>query len=371
MVEPEKQRARYIAGTEGAPPVPPPGGYRGAKRVQQGPAAPPSGAPAAPVISTAEATQDKQPANVIGWVALVVAILFAVVLLGTLLAGGTDALYGVTMLTLQLVVLAIVIAALFSRRGRVLAASALIVTLMLNVATVGAMSALQTSASGSYRGEKTEEQKHEEAYPGIKDTSSSTILAQPSLEEVRAQSEEILAEIRRRLTAQFGYTWTEAGAENLRPERNGYGGESMLVQYTSVPWMTNEPIQDYDRKVAVMDVIAEVVTEYGMYGLYSFNEPSSGMDDSIQEKFYGSADPRMQNTWEYYSDNYPDPLRFYAVLYDLSNDSTGEFAGEREAQSARTGEPLEGLQIYFLAPQLLSEADREEFETRMQEYPGS
>jgi hypothetical protein len=368
MVEPEKQRARYIAGTEGAPPLPPPGGYHGARRVQQTPSAPPQGAPAPPVFS--ETPEQKQPANVLGWVALVVAILFAVVLLGTLLSGGTDALYGVTMLTLQLVVLAVVIAALFSPRGRVLAASALIVTLLLNVATVGGMSALQTSASGTYQGEKTEEQKHEEAYPGIKDTSSSTILAQPSLEEVRAQSEAMLADIRSRLTSEYGYTWTEAGTENLRPERNGYGGESMLVQYTSVPWMTNEPIQDYDRKVAVMDVIEEVVTEYGMYGLYSFNEPSSGMDDSILEKFYGSTDPRTQNTWEYYSDNYPDPLRFYAVIHDLSNDSTGEFTGEREAQSARTGEPLEGLQIYFLAPEMLSEADREEFETRMQEYPG-
>lgn len=375
MVEPEKQRARYIAGTEGAPPVPPPGGYHGAKRVQQTPTASLPGAPAqgAPVprLISAQASQEKQPAGVIGWVALTAAILFAVVLLGTLLAGGTDMLYGVTMLTLQLVVLAVVIAALFSRRGRMLAASALVVTLMLNVATVGAMSALQTSASGNYQGEKTEEQKHEEAYPGIKDLSSSTILAQPSLEEVRAQSEEMLAEIRRRLTDQYGYTWTEAGTENLRPERNGYGGESMLVQYTSVPWMTNEPIQDYDRKVAVMGVIEEVMIEYGMYSLYSFNDPSSGMDDSILERFYGSSDPRTQNTWEYYSDNYPDPLRFYAVLYDLSNDSTGEFAGEREAQSARTGEPLEGLQIYFLAPELLSEDDREEFETRMQEYPGS
>lgn len=369
MVEPEKQRARYITGTDGAPPVPPPGGYHGARRLQQSPTAPPQGAPTPPVIST-EQPQEKQPADVIGWVALVAAILFAVVLLGALFAGGTDALYGVTMLTLQLVVLAIVIAALFSRRGRVLGASALIVTLMLNVATVGAMSALQTSASGNYQGEKTAEQKHEEAYPGIKDTSSSAILAQPSLEEMRAQSEEMLVEIRSRLSAQYGYTWTKAGTENLRPERNGYGGESMLVQYTSVPWMTNEPIQDYDRKVAVMDVIEEVVTEYGMYGLYSFNEPSSGMDDSILEKFYGSTDPRTQNTWEYYSDNYPDPLRFYAVLYDLSNDPTGTFAGEREAQSARAGEPLEGLQIYFLAPELLSESDREEFETRMQEYPG-
>ena len=370
MVEPEKQRARYIGGTAGAPPVPPPGGYHGARRVQPVPVDLAQGGPA-PALSTAQAPKEEQPANVLGWVALVTAILFAVVLLGTLLSGGTDALYGVTMLTLQLVVLAVVIAALFSRRGRVLAASALIVTLMLNVATVGAMSALQTSASGNYQGEKTEEQKHEEAYPGIKDTSSSTVLAQPSLEEVRAQSEAMLAEIRSRLTERFGYTWTEAGTENLRPERNGYGGESMLVQYTSVPWMTNEPIQDYDRKVAVMDVIEDVVVEHQMYDLYSFNEPSSGMDDSILEKFYGSTDPRSQTTWEYYSDNYPDPLRFYAVLYDLSNDSTGEFTGEREAQSARTGEPLEGLQIYFLAPELLSGADREEFETRMQEYPGS
>ncbi len=370
MVEPEKQRARYIGGTDGAPPVPPPGGYHGARRVQPPPVDLAQGAPA-PVPSTAQAATEKQPAGVIGWVALVTAILFAVVLLGALLSGGTDALYSVTMLTLQLVVLAVVIAALFSRRGRVLAASALIVTLMLNVATVGAMSALQTSASGNYQGEKTEEQKHEEAYPGIKDTSSSTILGQPSLEEVRAQSGEMLAEIRDRLTERFGYTWTEAGTENLRPERNGYGGESMLVQYTSVPWMTNEPIQDYDRKVAVMDVIEDVVVEHQMYDLYSFNEPSSGMDDSILEKFYGSTDPRSQTTWEYYSDNYPDPLRFYAVLYDISNDSTGEFTGEREAQNARTGEPLEGLQIYFLAPELLSDADREEFETRMQEYPGS
>lgn len=370
MVEPEKQRTRYIGGTDGAPPVPPPGGYHGAKRVQQTPSAPPLGAPRPPVILTAEADGQKQPANVFGWIALITAILFALILLGTLLSGGTDSLYGVTMLTLQLVVLGVVIAALFSPRGRVLAASALVVTLMLNVATVGAMSALQTSASGNYQGEKTDEQKHEEAFPGVKDLSSSEVLAQPSLEDVRAQSETILAEIRSRLSAEYGYTWTEAGTENLRPERNGYGGESMLVQYTSVPWMTNEPINDYSRKVAVMDIIDQIVIDNDMYGLYSFNEPSSGMDDAITEKFYGSTDPRLQTTWEYYSDNYPDPLRFYAVIYDISNDTTGEFAGEREAQSARTGEPLEGLQIYFLAPELLSDADREEFETRMKEYPG-
>ncbi len=365
MVEP--QRNRYVAGSEGAPPVPPPGGYHGARRSST--PSLPSGAPVPPVF-TSETTNEKQPANVIGWVALAGAILFAIVLLAALLAGFTDVIYGVTMLTLQLVVVGVILTALLSPRGRVLGASALVVTLLFNIATVGAMSAVQTSASGSYRGEKTQEQKHEEAYPGIKDLSSSEILAQPSLEEVRTQSEAALAEIRTRLSDRYGYTWTEAGEEDLRPERNGYGGESMLVQYVSVPWMTNEPIQDYDRKLAVMAIIEDVLYDYDMFSMYSFNDPASNLDDSILEKFYGSTDPRTQNTWEWYTDNYPDPMRFYAVIYDLSHDSTGDFLAEREAQQQRTGEPLEGLQIYFLAPELLSEEDVEEFETRMQEYPG-
>lgn len=362
MVDPK--RTRYVAGAEGAPPVPPPGGYHGARRTVS-----PSAAPAA-IVSSAQAPSEKQPANAIGWIALVAAILFALVLLGALLAGGTDLLYGVTMLTLQLVVVGVIVAAILTPRGRVLGASALIVTLMLNVATVGAMSALQASASGSYQGEKTAEQKHAEAYPGIKDTSAGEILAQPSLEEVREQSDAALAEIRERLSDRFGYTWTEVGAEDLRPERNGYGGESMLVQYISVPWMTNEPIQDYDRKLAVMGVIEDVLVEHGFYGMYSFNDPGSSLDDTILQRFYGSTDPRTQHTWEWYTDNYPDPLRFYAVTYDLSNDPAGELLAEREAETAKTGEPLEGLQIYFLAPELLSEADRAEFEERMQEYPG-
>ncbi|WP_194421131.1 hypothetical protein [Microbacterium abyssi] len=362
MVDP--QRARYIAGVEGAPPVPPPGGYHGARR-----ATAPTGAPS-PILSTAEVAKEKQPANAIGWVALVSAILFALVLLGALLAGGTELLYGPTMLALQLIVLGVVVGAMFTRRGRVLGASALVITLLLNVATVGAASALQTSASGSYGGQKTSEQKHEEAFPGVKDTASSTILAQPSLEEVRAQSDAALAEIRSRLSDRYGYTWTEVGPEDLRPERNGYSGESMLVQYISVPWMTNEKIQDYERKLDVMSVIEEVLVEYGMFGMYSFNDPSSSLDDGVLQDFYGSADPRTQHTWEWYTDNYPDPMRFYAVMYDLSNDPSGELRTEREADGAKTGEPLEGLQIYFLAPQLLSEDDRAEFEERMREYPG-
>lgn len=362
MVEHDKQRDRYLASSEGAPPVPPPGGYHGARRAA---AAPPDG----PVV-VARQQHQRLPSNALGWIALVTGILFAVLLVGALLSGATDLLYGVTLITLQLVVAGVATAAVLTRRGRMLGAVALTLAVLVNVPTVGALSALQTSASGTYDGRKSDAQRQAEAFPGVADLSSAEVLSRPSLEQVRGRAEDALAEMRRRLTDRFGYTWTQAAAENIRPERNGQGGESMLVQYTSVTWMTNEPIRDYQRKLDVMTVIEEVLLDHGMYGLYSFNDPSSGIDDGILERFYGGTDPRTQDTWEWYSDEFPDPLRFYAMIHDLSHDESGEFRGEREAQHARTGEPLEGLQLSFLAPQLLSEADREQFQERMQAYPG-
>lgn len=363
MVDPK--RARYVAGAEGAPPLPPPGGYQGAKR----PTGEPPLFPTPPLVSSAELPA-RPPASALGWVALIASILFALTLLATLFAGSTDLIYGAGMLAGQLLVVGVIIAALCSPRGRVLGASALVIALLLNVATVGAMSAVQTSASGNYRGQQTAEQKRAAAYPGVKGLSSGEVLTQPSLEAVRAESDAALAEIRQRLSDRFGYTWTQAGAEDLRPERNGYGGESMLVQYISVPWMTNEPIQDYDRKLEVMRVIEDVLVSRGFYGMYSFNDPRSNLDAGTLERFYGTTEPHTQHTWEWYTDNFPDPLRFYAVLFDLSNDQNGDLRAEREADSAKTGEPLEGLRIYVLAPDLLSEAGRAEFEERMQEYPG-
>ncbi|WP_341956025.1 hypothetical protein [Microbacterium sp. LWH13-1.2] len=372
VMDHEKQRARYVAGTEGAPPVPPPGGYRNARR-QAGPVSQPqygAPAPSATATATASASETKKPANALGWIALVVGILFAVVLLITLAVGATDTLYGVTMLALQLVVVAVIVGTLFTSRGRTFAAVALGITLIFNVATVGGIGALQTSASGSYDGMKSEEQKHEEAYPGIKGTDPQDALQQQSLEEVRAEADGLFAEIRERITAEYGYEWVQVGDEDLRPERNGYGGESMLVEYTSIGWATTEPIQDYSTKLDVMATIDSVVAEHGLPPLYSFNGEFSGIDPSMIAKLYGSEDPREQHTWEYYTDNYPDPMRLYANIYDLSNDPTGDFLKTREAQNARTGEPLEGLQMVVLASAVLSEGDQAEFEEKLKDYPG-
>lgn len=364
----EQQRGRYVGGSEGAPPLPPPGGYHGARRTGtalDAAARLPVGA--ASVTHTVPKT--KEPVSTLGLVALLAASLFAVTLLILLIGGGTDVMYSVSMLVVQLLVVGVVIAALVSAKGRMLGAVALIVAVLFNVATVGAIGSLQAAATHDYDGTKTEAQKHEEAYPGMRDVSNYDVLAQPSLEEVQAEGDALMADIRKRISDRFGYTWVKAGDGDVSPERNGYGGESMLSKYTSPTWTTAEPIQDNDRKREVLAVAEEVLYEHGLYGFYVLNTADSGISEDMVAKLYGSADIEKQHTWEWYSDAYPEPLRFYANVYDLSKDATGEFRVQREAQHAQTGEPLEGLQLMVFARQLLSDDDRAEFEKRLEDYP--
>lgn len=367
----DRQRSRYVGGAEGAPPLPPPGGYAGAARARGGLDAAAGLPQASGVTYTDPATAGRKAGvNALGLVAISMTAIFVVILLLLMLAGGTDALYGVTLLVLQLAVVGGIVAAMLTVRGRMLGAIALAVSLVFNVATVGAMGALQSAANQAYDGTKSERQRHEEAYPGVKDHSPQDALSGPSLEEVQAEGDALMAAIRERVSDRFGYTWVQNGKDDVSPERNGYGGESMLRRYTSTVWTTEQPVQDDTRKREIMRTIGEVLVERGMSDLYPLNEIDTGISPDMVAKLYGSAEPARQHTWEYYSDTFPDPLYFYAYAYDLSNDPTGDFRTQREAIAKQTGEPLEGIQLVVFARRVLPEADRAEFEKRLQEYPG-
>lgn len=366
----DQQRSRYVGGSEGAPPLPPAGGYAGAAR-SRGALDAAAGLPRASGITyTAPDTADAGRGGALGLVALSATVIFAVILVLLMLSGGTDALYGVTMLVVQLVIVAVIVAALASRRGRMLGAIALAVALVFNVATLGAVAALQSAATHAYDGTKSDQQRHEEAYPGVKDFSPQDALHGPSLEDVQSEGDAVMAAIRERVSARFGYTWVQTGTPDVSPERNGYGGESMLRKFTSTVWTTEQPVHDDTRKRQVMRVIGEVLLDHGLSDLYPLNEFDAGISSDMVAKLYGSADPARQHTWEYYGDGYPGPTRFYAYAYDLSNDPTGDFRTQREAIAAQTGEPLEGIQLVIFARRVLPEADRAEFERRLQEYPG-
>ena len=356
MVSTSGDRSQYTGGSAGAPPAPPPGGYRGARRV---PLAPPAAAAAVPA---------KPASSLLSRIALGAAALFGFVLLCMWGAGATQAIYGVATLAFQLAVVIVVIAALADRRGRALGSIAVALVLLVNVGTIGAASAIGRHP-GVVAGQTTDpEDDFWAAYPGIRTRSEQEILSRPSLEAAVDSGDALLAAIRDRLSDEFDFGWVRGVEGMTRNERNGYGGESMLVQYTSENWATTVPIRDQDLKYEVLDVIDEVLADYGFWPLIAFNEPSSGFDPAYIERLYGSSDPRTQPLWESYTEDDVETLRFYVDISDFTHDDDGRFRTAREALVAGSAEPLEGLRISFLALEVLSEADVEEFQERMQAY---
>src|SRR5690606_9699975 len=87
------------------------------------------------VTYSAVAPAEKKSAGTLGLVAISATVLFVLVLLLMMGAGGTDALYGASLLVVQLVIVGVIIAALVTARGRMLGTIALAVTLVFNVAT--------------------------------------------------------------------------------------------------------------------------------------------------------------------------------------------------------------------------------------------
>lgn len=306
---------------------------------------------------------------VFGWIALAMATVFAVALLVLLVIGAVETIYSVATIAAQAVVVFAVVAALIAPKTRRLGTIALAVSLVFNVATIGALSSSQSSMTGSYEGASDPEAKLWEQYPGQKDITPAEILGAPSLEEVRTRSEAAMSDIRAALSERFGYTWAEPAPETLSAVRNGYGGESLLQSYASTAWSTNEKISSPSEKRAVMDVINTVIIEHQLANLYPLNDPSSGFDPTLLEKLYGSDSVDKQPVWEWYTFHYDGVSRMYANIYDLSLDESGQFRDARQAAHDRTGEPLEGLQLRFYADTVLSESDVAEFRKLLEKYP--
>ncbi|MGF3052498.1 hypothetical protein ACQUSY_00820 [Microbacterium sp. YY-03] len=354
---------RYVANSEGAPPVPPPGGYRGAQR-SRAPQLPP-GAPQPP---TGSASDGKPKRAWMGPVALAVAGAFVVVLLIVWNVGGSHTLYGFNMLAIQLAVLAVVLVALFTPGARRWGSLALAVCLVANVATIGAAGALTSAYTGNYENLKTDEQKFWEKYPGIKDEEPIYLIGAPSYEEYKADADEILLKVRERLTADFGFTWTEPADEMKRPIRNGYGGESWFFTYTSQKWMTNEAVHGVSDKTAVVNSINSVAADFGYDELYSLTQPGY-RDDKVLEQLYGSAEPTEQAIWEFYTGDYDADFTLYVQMVDLSMDNAdGKFRKDREDWNARTGEPLEGVIVYVVTGPTISEDDEVAFDELLSDY---
>lgn len=356
--------------SDGAPPLPPPGGYRGSSRlVRAGTQGPDVDREAgAESVETVTLERPKHRPHWLGWTALGAAALFALALAGLVIAGRGDLVFTVSALTGQALVVAVLVAALVTPRARRLGAIALGIALLGNIATIGGVGALRAPDAATVASEKSPEEQHWAEYPGVEDYSEQDILAQPSLEDERRATEELFADIREEVSDEFGYTWTQVADEQLRPERNGHGGESMLFDAQFDAWSTNEPIHDLDRKRDVYRVVDRVLAEHGIPALMPLNEANGTVPEASLENMYGSADPDEQAVWEWATWAWSSPTQYYAVITDLSRDESGSFRAAAEAQRTDPGDPLEGLTLASRGRPLLAEGDVAEFSERMSEY---
>lgn len=353
-MSPTGDRSPYLGGSEGAPPTPPPGGYSAVRRVP---------APGQP--SPARGAARVRP-SVGSVVVLVLVVVFALVLLVLWAGGATSAIYATATLAIQLGLVIAVVAALVSPRGRRLGAIALALVLVVNVGTIGAASAVTRPPTQVQADDPVAD--HWAAHPGIRGVSTDEILSRTSLEDAVRTGDAVMEAIRARVTERFGYDWVVGVPGTTRNARNGYGGESMLVTYDSDNWATVQPIRGYDEKIALMDAVDAALADFLFSELYPLNDPAGGFDPAFLERLYGSADVRTQSVWEWVSGDYPGPIRVYATITDLTHDDDGTFARTRAGQVGSSGEPIEGLRISVYVPEVLSEADVDEFLERMQDY---
>lgn len=356
----------YVSNSEGAPPLPPKGGYHGASRVAQ---ANQLLTAESPHLTTATIEKPRRKSHWLGWAALGVAVVFALTLGVLVLVGTSNAIFSLTALVVQLLVVAVVIAALATRRARRLGLAALTVALIVNVATMGTVGALQIASNGSYGAEKSPVEQYSQGFPGVDGFSKEEILALPTLEEERNSIAAVFTAVREELSLEYGVTWTQTGTEDRRLMRNGRGGESMLYTATFDSWTTNEPIHDLALKEAMLTTATNVLGGYGYYEPLILNHSDGTIPEAQMENLYGGVNPEDQVLWSRVTwENWNTPSAIYLEVSDLSRDTTGEFRRSAEARQAHPDDPIEGFSLFAVSEPLLSEKDVDEFKERMRAY---
>ncbi|MEV7692721.1 hypothetical protein AB0N73_05265 [Microbacterium sp. NPDC089189] len=208
-------------------------------------------------------------------------------------------------------------------------------------------------------------------YPGVPELEPSEVLAGPSLEEGEASGRALMQEIEDALSAEFGLEWapppTPNGDDIAFPAQNYYGGTSMLStlninsrQSTTVPATWGE-------KERVLAIIAEVAARHG-YGELTLDHDRGDMTDAELAEAFGSAIPAESVTVAGSLDGESGQWLWFTIT-DLSLDRDGRFTEQAEGSEEYGWQP-NAISFLYGANALLPEADRAEFERRLEPYAG-
>lgn len=408
---------------DGAPPLPPPGGYRHRRVAPREPeaaepetpglrATPPPARPGpasgeAPAGDQAGPTAEAEPSTkaepttkrqllgarrvspdakrgplgakqrIPDGLARAVAVVTAVFVLGLLIAlfaGAATVLWSVVPMLLQVGVVVLALAALRVPEARKVGVAALVVSLFLNVGTVAAMGMVGAAAQRRYPGVDTFAQQHARGFPGRKGYDRSDEADQqrhsPSYEATRDAAEGRLRLIREAVSAETGVEWVLFADATTAPVPNGYGGTSMFVRYTPSVWTTARPPRTVAEKTALTEAFVRVMSSgEGYSSVQRHNAPEAGLPPARADQRWGSEDPATQHTWETYA--HQDGVSATLTIIDLEAPSAdADLRHDRERMAPLFGEPVEGVILTSYGGEALPTDDLEEFIRRMQDYPG-
>ncbi|MBX3094655.1 MAG: hypothetical protein KF680_09020 [Cryobacterium sp.] len=203
-------------------------------------------------------------------------------------------------------------------------------------------------------------------YPGVGGTPMADILDDDSVERIGERFEEVAADIRTSITAEFGFDWVQHGEPELRDRTNRFGGTSMLQQYRGPAWQTLGTLRDIDDKQRLLELVAPIIEAHG-FGTPELRNTMG--PDAVPE--YGDFLLEDQGRWVL-SARPPETTRgeLRVTILDLARDRTGGLAAGSADDIASRGYEREYVSIMFVGDLMLREADREEFERRSLRYEG-
>ncbi|HXH33143.1 MAG TPA: hypothetical protein VNJ54_01880 [Plantibacter sp.] len=284
---------------------------------------------------------------------------------------GALILIGVVQLTLFYASI-VVITRKASRRLGVLA---LVLLIAINPLTATMVRGIVSGASGdgySAGGSRDGDDDHDpiwDTYPGSAYVDAKDTLDGPSYEEFGDESDTMLEEIRTALTAEFGFEWVERQPSESEIDHNGYGGDSMLYEYTAPIWQTTTTVRTFEEKSRVVEIIRQVLLRHGIANLDMQNAPASWREPGELTEQYGGETIDTQALWELHTyDTISRAGSFQASIVDLTLDSAGTVTKDRQFDIDYYDMAAEGIELHLDAYALLKEADRADYLEALKPY---
>lgn len=251
---------------------------------------------------------------------------------------------------------------------------ALVLLLVVNPVTAMAFGGLATdrAGDGSSSAGGSGDEEHDpiwDTYPGSAYVDAKETLDGPSYEDFVGTSDEMLAEIRTALTAEFGFDWVERQPAETEVDQNGYGGDSMLFEYTAPVWQTTTTVRTFEEKSRVVELIRQVLLRYGIANLDMQNAPSSWREPGELTERYGGETLDTQALWDLHTYNaITGAGDFRTSIVDLTLDSAGTVAKDREFDVDYSDMAAEGIELHLDSYALLKEADRADYLEALKPY---